>query len=76
MSEITERLDNLKETIQKDDFLQGKGLLKEDIEFLQLEDFQGITGFRALRVEISEVEKSKENQPYFSIQELKKEVSH
>lgn len=29
MSEITERLDNLKETIQKDDFLQGKGLSNE-----------------------------------------------
>ena len=65
-----------KEYLRYFQFLQGKGLLKEDIEFLQLEDFQGITGFRALRVEISEVEKSKENQPYFSIQELKKEVSH
>ena len=29
MSDITERLDNLKETIQKDDFLQGKGLSNE-----------------------------------------------
>ena len=29
MSEITERLDKLKETIQKDDFLQGKGLSNE-----------------------------------------------
>lgn len=29
MSEITERLDNLKKTIQKDDFLQGKGLSNE-----------------------------------------------
>lgn len=65
-----------KEYLRYFHFLQGKGLLKEDIEFLQLEDFQGITGLRALRVEISEVEKSKEIQPYFSIQELKKEVSH
>ena len=29
MSEITERLDNLKEVIQQDDFLQGKGLSNE-----------------------------------------------
>lgn len=29
MSNITERLDNLKKTIQEDDFLQGKGLSNE-----------------------------------------------
>ena len=31
MSNITERLDNLKKTIQEDDFLQGKGLSNEVI---------------------------------------------
>ena len=29
MSDITERLDHLKKTIQEDDFLQGKGLSNE-----------------------------------------------
>ncbi|HEX7754044.1 MAG TPA: GAF domain-containing protein [Niabella sp.] len=34
-------------------YLQNEGLLKEDLEFLELEDLQGVSGLRAMRVGIA-----------------------
>ncbi|SMC65505.1 hypothetical protein [Moheibacter sediminis] len=50
-------------------FLQHKGILDAETEFLQVENLQGITGLKALRVKILRQEEMK-NQAYFTYEEL------
>lgn len=50
-------------------FLQHKGILDAETEFLQVENLQGITGLKALRVKIFRQEELK-NQAYFTYEEL------
>lgn len=50
-------------------FLQHKGILDAEIEFLNVENLQGITGLKALRVKILR-EEEKKNQAYYTYEEL------
>ncbi|WP_278024518.1 GAF domain-containing protein [Chryseobacterium arthrosphaerae] len=47
-------MENQKEYLDYISKLQKKGILQHDIEFLRVEDLQGITGLLALRVSISQ----------------------
>ncbi|MBP2619052.1 GAF domain-containing protein [Chryseobacterium jejuense] len=47
-------MENQKEYLEYVTKLQKKGILQHDIEFLKVEDLQGITGLLALRVSISQ----------------------
>lgn len=51
-------------------FLQSKGKLKEKIELLDLENYQGITGLKALRVELEFSEKAQSEANYYTYDEL------
>lgn len=46
-------LENQKEYLQYINTLQKKGLLKNDVEFLKVEDLQGISGLLAIRVSLA-----------------------
>jgi hypothetical protein len=48
-------MENQKEYLEYINKLQKKGVLENDIEFLKVEDLQGITGLLALRVSISKI---------------------
>lgn len=50
-------------------FLQSKKLLSDQIEHLEVEDFQGITGMKALRIGLSETIPNSENE-YFDYKDL------
>ncbi|MGI9650132.1 GAF domain-containing protein [Chryseobacterium sp. RLHN22] len=47
-------LENQKEYLQYINTLQKKGLLKNDVEFLKVEDLQGISGLLAIRVSLAD----------------------
>jgi len=47
-------LENQREYLEYVSRLQKKGLLKHDVEFLRVQDLQGITGLLALRVSLAE----------------------
>lgn len=47
-------MENQKEYLEYVTKLQKKGILEHDVEFLKVEDLQGITGLLALRVSISQ----------------------
>lgn len=47
-------MENQKEYLEYVTKLQKKGILQHDVEFLKVEDLQGITGLLALRVSISQ----------------------
>ncbi|GAA4159775.1 hypothetical protein GCM10022217_22990 [Chryseobacterium ginsenosidimutans] len=48
-------MENQKEYLEYINKLQKKGILENDIEFLKVEDLQGITGLLALRISISKI---------------------
>lgn len=50
-------------------FLQHKGILDAETEFLQIENLQGITGLKALRVKILRQDELK-NKAYFTYEEM------
>lgn len=50
-------------------FLQAKKMLHDDLEFLELEDLQGVTGLKALRVSIL-YHTSKEDKNFYTYQDL------
>ena len=43
---------DIKEYMEYIDYLHSKGFLKKDVEFLELEDLQGVYGLKALRVSV------------------------
>lgn len=47
-------MENQKEYLDYISRLQKKEILKNDIEFLKVEDLQGITGLLALRVSLAQ----------------------
>lgn len=55
-------------------FLQSKGILNKKIEHLDVEDFQGVTGIKALRVELS-AKNQITNDAYFDYQDFIKSVN-
>ncbi len=50
-------------------FLQYKKFIDGEVEFLQVENLQGITGLKALRIKILRQAEMK-NQPYYTYEEL------
>lgn len=55
-------------------FLQSKNYLEEGIEILELEDLQGVTGLKALRVNIL-YNKNKNSQEFYTYDDLMKEIN-
>lgn len=55
------------EYLQYIEYLQAKGFLKKDVEFLELEDLQGVYGLKALRVSVDIDSKVFENSLKFDI---------
>ncbi|WP_378175954.1 GAF domain-containing protein [Aquimarina sp. SS2-1] len=63
-----------KEYIKYINFLQSKNYLEDEIEIVELEDLQGVTGLKALRVNIL-YSKNKEAKEYYTYADLMKEIN-
>ncbi len=63
-----------KEYIKYIHFLQSKNYLEDEIEVVELDDLQGVTGLKALRVNIL-YNKNKEDKEYYTYDDLMKEIS-
>ncbi|WP_025742107.1 cell surface protein [Aquimarina pacifica] len=61
------------EYIKYINFLQSKNYLEDEIEILELEDLQGVTGLKALRVNIL-YHKDEYEQEYYTYEDLMKEL--
>ncbi len=55
-------------------FLQSQKLLGYDLETLELEDLQGVTGLKALRVSVLYSKKNKQSKEYYTYQDLMTEI--
>ncbi|MHA7060055.1 GAF domain-containing protein [Aquimarina sp. M1] len=62
------------EYIKYINFLQSKNYLEDEIEIVELEDLQGVTGLKALRVNIL-YSKNKEDKEFYTYEDLMKEIS-
>jgi len=62
--------DDEKEYLQYIKFLQSKNILGESIEILDLEDLQGVTGLKALRVEIIYNKIRKDRKEFYTYKDL------
>src|SRR5690554_6134418 len=56
-------------------FLQSQLLLDDDLEVLELEDLQGVTGLKALRVSVLYSKKNKKTKEYYTYEDLISEIS-
>ncbi len=56
-------------------FLQSKNYLEEEIEIVELEDLQGVTGLKALRANIL-YHKDETDQEYYTYEDLMKELNN
>ncbi|SEM25764.1 hypothetical protein SAMN04487910_4553 [Aquimarina amphilecti] len=63
-----------KEYIKYINFLQSKNYLEDEVEVVELDDLQGVTGLKALRVNIL-YNKNKEDKEYYTYEDLMKEIS-
>ncbi|WP_062054917.1 GAF domain-containing protein [Aquimarina longa] len=61
------------EYIKYINFLQSKNYLEEEIEIVELEDLQGVTGLKALRINIL-YHKNKQDKEYYTYEDLIKEL--
>jgi len=52
-------------------FLQHKNILEDEIEFLNVENLQGITGLKAIRVKVRH-QQTKEKSSYYTYEEMEK----
>lgn len=66
--------DEEKEYLRYIRFLQSKKLLDKKIELLDVEDFQGVTGMKALRISLSKENQKSEN-VYFDYEDFVKSVN-
>ncbi|WP_290699666.1 GAF domain-containing protein [Lacinutrix sp.] len=55
-------------------FLQFKHVLGDNVEVLELEDLQGVTGLKALRVEILYSKSKKDNKQFYTYNDLMNEI--
>ncbi len=62
------------EYIKYINFLQSKKYLKDEIEIVELDDLQGVTGLKALRVNIL-YNKNKDDEEYYTYEDLMKEIN-
>ncbi|KAA1243967.1 GAF domain-containing protein [Aquimarina sp. RZ0] len=63
-----------REYIKYINFLQSKNYLEEEIEMVELDDLQGVTGLKALRVNIL-YSKNKKDKEYYTYEDLMKELN-
>ncbi len=63
-----------KEYLRYIKFLQNKKLISKEIEILEIEDFQGVTGLKAIRISLAE-ENINSEQPYFDYKDFMKSVN-
>ncbi|GAA4271423.1 GAF domain-containing protein [Aquimarina gracilis] len=63
-----------REYIKYINFLQSKNYLEEEIEIVEVEDLQGVTGLKALRVNIL-YHKDEEDKEYYTYEDLMKELN-
>ncbi|WP_103072615.1 GAF domain-containing protein [Aquimarina sediminis] len=63
-----------REYIKYINFLQSKNYLEEEIEIVELDDLQGVTGLKALRVNIL-YHKSNQDKEYYTYEDLMKELN-
>ncbi len=63
-----------REYIKYINFLQSKNYLEEEIEVVEVENLQGVTGLRALRVNIL-YHKNEEDKEYYTYEDLMKELN-
>lgn len=62
------------EYIQYINFLQSKKVLDDNIEIVQLEDLQGVTGLKAIRVGILYHTDDEDNKAFYTYDDLMKEI--
>ena len=62
------------EYLQYIKFLQSKKVLDSEIEIVELEDLQGVTGLKAIRVNILYTDKEKTNKAFYTYNDLMKEI--
>ena len=55
------------------DFLQSKSILDEDVEILELQDLQGVTGLKAIRVSVL-YHKKDDDKAFYTYNDLMKEI--
>ncbi|WP_024772663.1 hypothetical protein [Aquimarina macrocephali] len=63
-----------REYIKYLNFLQSKNYLEEEIEIVELDNLQGVTGLKALRVNIL-YHKSEQDKEYYTYEDLMKEIN-
>ena len=63
-----------REYIKYINFLQSKNYLEDEIEIVELDDLQGVTGLKALRVNIL-YHKKENDKEYYTYEDLMKEIS-
>ncbi len=63
-----------REYIKYINFLQSKNYLEEEIEIVELDDLQGVTGLKALRVNIL-YHKNEKDKEYYTYEDLMKELN-
>jgi hypothetical protein len=59
-----------KEYLKYIEFLQRKKLLDTDVELVELEDLQGVTGLRAIRVSVLYSKSQDNKQEYYTYEDL------
>ncbi len=64
-----------KEYLRYISFLQSKKLLDKDVEIVEVEDLQGVTGLRALRVSILYSHEKNSEKEYYTYEDLMKELN-
>ena len=74
LSIIYSQKENEEEYLNYIKFLQSKNYLNDDIEILELEDLQAISGLKAIRVGIM-YHKNKEDKAFYTYDDLMKEIT-
>jgi hypothetical protein len=63
-----------KEYLKYISFLQSKKKLLDDVEILEIEDLQGVTGLKAIRVSVLNTKKKDKADPYYTYEDLMNEI--
>ncbi|TNJ45202.1 GAF domain-containing protein [Tamlana fucoidanivorans] len=58
------------------EFLQSKHYLDDDVEIVELQDLQGVTGLKAIRVSVLYHREEDDNKSFYTYEDLMKELKH